>query len=211
MSGVGNSPFPDRPSLGCRAGARCPFFFGRGGCARGGPSPTSQRTFLRGGVARFRGGRRAPGGEGSCLCEGCPELSIPPPPFSGPSGLSVGPATRCLWVWCAGVGARTPTVRLALRALRSVGQQGWVRLGVPRRVGSFLASSRVPWFGAFCQRVPGLRHPVAVVPCHLSVCLDCGRRSRLSGVPCRPALLRHTSTGLVALGALVGFPFAVVP
>ena len=34
----------------------------------------------------------------------------------------------------------------------------------------------VPRFSAGCARCPDLRHPVAVVAWHLSLCLDCGRR-----------------------------------
>ena len=36
--------------------------------------------------------------------------------------------------------------------------------------------SPVPWFVAGCASCPGLRHLVAVVAWHLSVCLGCGRR-----------------------------------
>ena len=39
-----------------------------------------------------------------------------------------------------------------------------------------LAPSCVPCFGACCARFPGLRHPVAVVACHLSVCPGCGQQ-----------------------------------
>ena len=42
-------------------------------------------------------------------------------------------------------------------------------------VGCFLAPVPVPWFVPGCARRPGLRHPVAVVAWHLSVCLGCGR------------------------------------
>ena len=43
-------------------------------------------------------------------------------------------------------------------------------------VGNCLASVPVPWFVAGCARCQGLRHPVAVVAWHLSVCLGCSRR-----------------------------------
>ena len=39
-----------------------------------------------------------------------------------------------------------------------------------------LAPVPVPWFVACCGRLPGLRHLVAVVALHLSVCLGCGRQ-----------------------------------
>ena len=42
--------------------------------------------------------------------------------------------------------------------------------------GCCLAPVPVPWFVADCARCPGLRHPVAVVAWHLSVCLCCCRQ-----------------------------------
>ena len=44
------------------------------------------------------------------------------------------------------------------------------------RVGRCLAPVPVPLFAACCAPCLGLRHPVAVVAWHLSVCLGCGRR-----------------------------------
>ena len=44
------------------------------------------------------------------------------------------------------------------------------------RVWCCLAPIAVMCFVACCARCPGLRHPVAVVAWHLSVCLGCGRR-----------------------------------
>ena len=55
------------------------------------------------------------------------------------------------------------------------------------RVRCCLAPVLVPWFVACCARCPGLRHPVAVVAWHPSVCLGCGRRRSISGVPGAPA------------------------
>ena len=43
-------------------------------------------------------------------------------------------------------------------------------------VGCCLAPVSVPRFVAGCARCPGLRHPVAVLAWHRSVCLGCGRR-----------------------------------
>ena len=43
-------------------------------------------------------------------------------------------------------------------------------------VGCRLAPVPVLWFVAGCARCPGLRHPVAIVAWHLSLCLRCGRR-----------------------------------
>ena len=63
------------------------------------------------------------------------------------SGVQPAPASHCLWVWCAGVGARLS-----------------------------LAPCPVPRFVVCCVRFPGSRHPVAVVAWHLSSCRGCGRR-----------------------------------
>ena len=69
-------------------------------------------------------------------------------------------------------------------------------------VGCCLAPVSVPWFVSGCARCPLLRHSVAVVAWHLSVCL---------GGPRGPVLVRRTSSGPVALGSPVGLPDAVVP
>ena len=47
-------------------------------------------------------------------------------------------------------------------------------------VGCRLAPVPVLWFVAGCARSLGLRHPVAVVAWHLSLCLGCGRRRATS-------------------------------
>ena len=46
-SGVGRSPTPDCPPSGRDTGAHYPLAVGAGGCGRGDPSPTPQRTLLR--------------------------------------------------------------------------------------------------------------------------------------------------------------------
>ena len=68
------------------------------------------------------------------------------PQTSNLSGVRPGPTSRWPWVRCAGVGARLSLAR-------------WP---VPRFVVCF-------------ARVPGSRHPVAVVAWHLSLCRGCGR------------------------------------
>ena len=60
-------------------------------------------------------------------------------------GVQPGPASHSLWVRCAGVGARLS-----------------------------LAPVPVPLFVVCCARLPGLRHPMAVVAWHLSSCRGCG-------------------------------------
>ena len=47
VSGVGRSPTPDCLPSGRAAGANYPLPVGAGGCGRGAPSPTPQRTLLR--------------------------------------------------------------------------------------------------------------------------------------------------------------------
>ena len=62
-------------------------------------------------------------------------------------GVRPEPASHWPWVRCAGVGARLS-----------------------------LAPSPVPRLVVCCARLPGSRHPVAVVAWHLSSCCGCGRR-----------------------------------
>ena len=70
---------------------------------------------------------------------------------------------------------------MALRVLRLAWAAAGIHGGAPRRVGRCLAPSLVPWFSACCARRPGLRHPVAVVDWHLSICRGCGwRRASLA-------------------------------
>ena len=124
-------------------------------------------------------------GVGVCVCS-CARSACTPPLLAGVLG--------CVRL-CAGSACTPPLLA-----------------GVPGVwLGCCLAPVLVPWFIACCARCPGLSHPVAVVGCHLSKCGGCGWRACLSGVPCGPAFGRHVSSVPVALGALVGFPDAVVP
>ena len=68
----------------------------------------------------------------------------------------------------------------------------------------------MPWFDACCARPPDLRHLPAVVCWHLSVCFACGRSVPLWRASW-PGAVRRAPSGLVAVGALVGFPDTVVP
>ena len=109
VSGVVHSPSRGCLSLGRAAGARCPFFCGRGGCGRGDPSRASQRALLRARVAQCGGGTRAPGGGGggSCFRQGCPGLGKVPPPTALPWGRRPGLAARfSVGAGGAGVGTR---------------------------------------------------------------------------------------------------------
>ena len=124
-SGVGRSPTPDCPPSGRAAGAHYPLAVGRGGCGRGGPSPTPQRALLRAGFARCGGGTRAPGGVASCLGVGRPGSGALPPLPARPLGGLPGPTTHWLCVrGGAGVGTRhqphsARSCELALRAVRA--------------------------------------------------------------------------------------------
>ena len=69
-----------------------------------------------------------------------------------------------------------------------------------------LAPVPVPWLVACFAGRPGLRHLVAVVAWHLSVCLGCGRRRALW-----PRVVRCPSSGPFVLGAPVGFANVVGP
>ena len=87
-----------------------------------------------------------------------------------------------LWVRVVGLGFRlhpaTPNwdacVRLCARSACALPLPAGACSAV--WVGCRLAAVPVPWFIAGCARCPGLRHPVAVVAWHLSLCLGCGRR-----------------------------------
>ena len=69
----------------------------------------------------------------------------------------------------------------------------------------------VPRCVACCARRPGLRHPVAVVAWHLSVCLGCGRRRASLACLVVPFWCAAPRLVRVALDAPVGFLDAVVP
>ena len=123
-SGVGRSPTPHRPPSGRAVGAHCPLAVGAGGCGRGDPSPTPQRSLLRAGFLCRRGGRRAHGGGASCLDVGRPGSGALPPPTARPLGGLPGPTTHWLWVrGGAGVGTRhrPHSARSCELALRAVG------------------------------------------------------------------------------------------
>ena len=181
-SGVRRSPIPDCPPSGWAAGAHYPLAVGAGWCGCGDPSPTPQRALSRAGFARCRGGTRVPLGGG--LLPGC-----------GASGVGRSPIPDCPPSgWAAG--ARFP---LAVAAV--CGRGGPAVLGTLSCAAACRVLCAPPGFVA-----PGRRcgfAPVFLPWLWLAACL--------SGVPRGPALVRRSSSGLVALGALVGFPVAVVP
>ena len=105
--GSGALPPPNCPASGHAAGAHYPLALGAGGCGRGDPSPTPQRTLLRAGFARCGGGTRASGMGASCLGVGRPGSGALPPPTARPLDGLPGPTTHWLWVrGGAGVGTR---------------------------------------------------------------------------------------------------------
>ena len=123
-SGVGRSPIPDCPPSGRAAGAHYPLAVGAGGCGRGVPSPTPQRTLLRAGFARCWGGTRMPGGGASCLGVGRPGSGALAPPTARPLGGLPGPTSHWPWVrGGAGVRARHQphSARSCELVLRAVG------------------------------------------------------------------------------------------
>ena len=118
-SGVGRSPTPDCPPSGWAAGSHYPLAVGAGGCGRGDPSPTPQRTLLRAVGAAWG----CPGGGASCLGVGRPGSGALPPPTARPLGGLPGPTTHWLLVrGGAGVGTchqphSACSCELALRAV----------------------------------------------------------------------------------------------
>ena len=120
---------------------------------------------------------RVPGVGASCLGVGGPGLGALPPPNTRPFGRAAG--------------ARFP---LAVRAL--CGRGGPAVLGTLSRAAVRRVLYALPGFAA-----PGGRcglAPVLVPWLWPAACL--------SGVPRGPAFVRRSSSGPVALGALVGFP-----
>ena len=121
---------------------------GCGGCGRGDPLPTRQRALLRAGIERCKGGTRAPGG-GGISCLGVP----------------------CVLGWAL-TDARPPVHGACGPGPLPIGCGCGVALGP----GCQWHLLPVPWFVVGCARFPGLRHPVADVAWHLSLCRGCGRR-----------------------------------
>ena len=96
------------------------------------------------------------------------------------------PATPgcCLWCWCLCLGldfcCAPPLVAGLLGYVRLCACSACTPLLLARVCGVWVgccpAPVPVPWFVACCARCPGLRHLVAVVAWHLSVCRGFGRR-----------------------------------
>ena len=107
-SGVGRSLTPDWPPSGRAAGAHYPLALGAGGCGRGDPSPTPQRTLLRAGFARCGGGTRAPGGGRLLPWCGASGVGRSPTPDCPPSGRAAG-AHYPLAVGAGGCGRGDPS------------------------------------------------------------------------------------------------------
>ena len=144
--GVGHSPSPDRPSFKRAAGARYPLAVGAGDVGVDTRHLPHSARSCELALRAVGAARRHLAGVPLALGVGHPELSALPRPTARAEGVRTGPATQRLWVRCAGVGARFS-----------------------------LAPSPVPRFVVCCARFPGLRHPVAIVAWHLSLCRGCGR------------------------------------
>ena len=161
-SGVGRSPSPNCPPSGRAAGAHYPLAVGAGGCGRGDPSLTPQRTLLRAGFARCGAGTRAPGGGASCLGVGRPGSGALPPPTARSLGGLPGPTTHLLWVrGGAGVGTRPqpPSARSCVLWGRLEGAPGGRLFSAfgASGVGRSPTSARPP-----SGRAAGAHYPLAV-------------------------------------------------
>ena len=159
------------------------------------PGPTTHWLWLRGmrawgpvtnptarALACCAGGMRVPGGGASRLGVERPGSGALPPPTTRPFG-------------------RAAVARFPLAVGAVCGRGGWALLGTLSRAAVRRVLCALPGFAA-----PGGRcglAPVLVPWLWPAACR--------SGVPRGPALVRRSSSGPVALGALVGFPVAVVP
>ena len=179
--GVGRSPTPDHPSFRACGRGPLPTGCGCGRCGRGDLSPTPQRALLRPGFARCGGGTRAPRGGASRLGVGRPGTGALPTPTTRPFGRAAG--------------ARVPLAVGAVCRRRGPAVLGTLSRAAVRRVLCALPGFAAP--GGRCGLAPVLLPWLWLAAC-------------LSGVPRGPALVRRSSSGPVALGALVGFPVAVV-
>ena len=144
-------------------------------------SPTPQRALLRAGFARCEGSTRAPAGA-FCLGVGRPGSGALRTPTTRPFGRSAG---ACF--------------PLAVGAL--CGRGGPAALGTLSRAAVRRVLCALPGFaasGGCCGLAPVLVPWLWPAAC-------------LSGVPRGPALVCRSSSGLVALGAPVGFYVALVP
>ena len=105
-SGLGRSPYPDRPSFGACSRGSLPTGCGCGGCGRGDLSPTPRRALLRAGFASCGGGTRALGGGTWCLGVGRPGSGALPPWSARAFGRAAG-AHYQLAVGAGGAGVGT--------------------------------------------------------------------------------------------------------
>ena len=130
---------PQRPVLGAGGWGPLPAFPSHGGCRRGEPSTTPQRTFLQAAFARCGGGTKAPqGGAGAtCLRVGYRGLGTLPPRTHRPWCRRPWRAFRFRW-------ARGYPTAHVLASWRCVlwGRHKGARRGAP------LASVRCVWNGA---------------------------------------------------------------
>ena len=114
---VRRSPTPDCPPSGRAAGAHYPLAAGAGGCGRGDPSQTPQRTLLRAGFARCEGGMRVPGGAPLARVWGVRGRALSHPRLPALWAGCRGPLpTGC---GCGGVRAWGPVTNPTARALES--------------------------------------------------------------------------------------------
>ena len=176
---------------------------------------------------------RVPGGEASCLGVGRPGTGALPPPTSRPFGRAAGAHyPLAVGTGGAGVGTRhqSHSARSCLlwgrhegapggRLLPGCGASRDGRSPTPDHL-SFRACGRGPPPTGTLSRA-AVRCVLGALPGFAAPGGRCGLApvlvpwlwpaACLSGVPRGPALVRRSSSGLVTLGAPVGFPVAVVP
>ena len=227
-AGTGALPPPTSRPFGRAAGALYPLAVGAGVAGVGTRhQPHSARSCVLWG--RHEGGR----GGASCLGVGRPGTCALPPPTSCPFGRAAG-AHYPLAVNAGGAGVGTRLQPHSARSCVLLGLHEGARGGrlLPGCGASGVRRSPTPDHPFFraCGRGPAVlgtlsraavRRVFCALPGFAAPVGRCGLApvlvpwlwpaACLSGVTRGPALVRRSSSGTVALGALVGFPVAVVP
>ena len=179
--GRGALPRPTARPCGVRPGPATQWLWVRGMRASGPVNNPTARALASWLCALWGGGTRAPlGGGTSCLLVGRPGWGVLPSPTARPWGLRPGPATHWLWVRRAVLGTGCPWHLLPCRGSSCV---------------------------VLAPRVCGTRWPLLLGTCPCALAVAGGV---LPCVPRGPALVRRTSSGLVAVSAPVGFSVALM-
>ena len=203
-SGVGGSATPDRPSLGCAAGARYSLAVAEGGPDVGTThQPQNARCWEL--VLRAVGAARGRSGGGGRLLPGCgaSEVGRSPTPGRRSWGVRPGPAThwlrvRGMWVWGP---VTNPTARALASWLcplwgRHEGAGGGASLAFVSGVRGWVLTHAPP---PILGRAAGARYPVAA-----------GAGGVGLGTRHQPHSARSCELALRAVGAARGCPGGVV-